>query len=132
MFYVAVGNPEPCITSAIPNTKKASSSTAGGSAVSPANRNLEPWQLSIPAREKKWEHKLFSPPWAGVLSTAGNLVFGSTNEGQVFALHAATGKPLWRYQAGGVAHSNPISYSVDGKQYIAVTMGNSLYIFGLS
>jgi alcohol dehydrogenase (cytochrome c) len=81
--------------------------------------------------EIKWEYKLFTPPWAGLLSTAGNLVFGGTNEGQVFALHAVTGKPLWRYQAGGAARSNPISYSVDGKQYVATTMGNTLFVFGL-
>jgi alcohol dehydrogenase (cytochrome c) len=81
--------------------------------------------------EMKWEYKLFSPPWAGLLSTAGNLVFGSTNEGQVFALSATTGTPLWRYQAGGAGRSNPISYSADGKQYVATTMGNSLYVFGL-
>jgi alcohol dehydrogenase (cytochrome c) len=81
--------------------------------------------------EKKWEHKLFSPPWAGLLSTAGNLVFGSTTEGQVFALQASTGKPLWRYQAGGAARANPMSYAVDGKQYVAVAMGNSLHVFGI-
>jgi alcohol dehydrogenase (cytochrome c) len=79
----------------------------------------------------KWEHKLFSAPWAGLLSTAGNLVFGGTNEGQVFALQASTGKLLWRFQAGGSARSNPISYSVGGKQYVAVTVGNALYVFGL-
>ncbi len=79
----------------------------------------------------KWEHKLFTPPWAGLLSTAGNLIFGSTNEGQVFALHAATGKALWKFQAGGAARSNPISYAVDGKQQVAVAMGNSLYVFGV-
>jgi alcohol dehydrogenase (cytochrome c) len=78
-----------------------------------------------------WEHKLFSPPMAGLLSTAGSLVFGSTTEGQVFALHAKTGQPLWRYQAGGMGRSNPMSYSVDGKQFIAVAMGNALCVFGL-
>jgi alcohol dehydrogenase (cytochrome c) len=78
-----------------------------------------------------WEHKLFSPPWSGLLSTAGSLVFGSTNEGQVFALHGVTGKPLWRYQTGGSGRSNPMSYAVDGKQYVAVAMGNTLYVFGL-
>ena len=57
--------------------------------------------------------------------------FGSTNEGQVFALQASTGKPLWRYQAGGAGRGNPISYTVDGKQQVAVTMGNSLHVFGL-
>jgi alcohol dehydrogenase (cytochrome c) len=78
-----------------------------------------------------WEHKLFSPPWAGLLSTAGNLVFGSTNEGQVYALDAGTGKLLWRYQAGGSARSNPITYLSEGKQHVAVTVGNALYVFGL-
>ncbi len=78
-----------------------------------------------------WEYKLFSAPWAGVLSTAGNLVFGSTNEGQVFALQASTGKPLWRYQAGGSGRSNPMSYTSDGKQYVAVAVGNALHVFGL-
>src|SRR5262249_17772675 len=43
-----------------------------------------------------WEYRLFSPPWSGLLSTAGNLVFGTTNEGQAFALSASSGKPLWR------------------------------------
>jgi alcohol dehydrogenase (cytochrome c) len=81
--------------------------------------------------ELKWEHRLFTPPWSGLLSTAGNLVFGSTNEGQVFALHAVTGKPLWRYQTGGNARANPISYAVDGRQRVALAMGNSLHVFGL-
>lgn len=81
--------------------------------------------------ELAWEHRLFSPPWAGLLSTAGNLVFGSTNEGQVYALDSVTGKVLWRYQAGGAARGNPMSFLSDGKQYVAVTMGNALHVFGL-
>lgn len=78
-----------------------------------------------------WEHRLFSPPWAGLLSTAGHIVFGATNEGQFYALQASTGKPLWRFQAGGQSRGNPISYSSDGKQYIAMSIGNSRYLFGL-
>jgi alcohol dehydrogenase (cytochrome c) len=78
-----------------------------------------------------WEYRLFSPPWAGLLSTAGNLVFGATNEGQAFALQASTGKLLWRFQAGGVARSNPMTYLSDGKQQVAVGVGNVLYVFGL-
>ena len=54
-----------------------------------------------------WEQRLFSAPWSGLLSTAGNIVFGATNEGQFYALHAATGKPLWRFQAGGQSRGNP-------------------------
>ena len=62
-----------------------------------------------------WEYKLFTPPWAGVLSTAVNLVFRATNEGQAFALQASTRKPLWRYRAGGMARAIPVSYTSDGK-----------------
>jgi len=81
--------------------------------------------------EVAWEYKLFTPPYSGVLSTAGNLVFSATNEGQIFALNAANGKLLWRFQGGGAVRSNPMSYMSDGKQYIAMTMGNSLYVFHL-
>jgi alcohol dehydrogenase (cytochrome c) len=66
------------------------------------------------------------------MATAGNLLFGATNEGQFFALNAATGKPLWRFQATSLlVRSNPMSYLSDGKQYVAMTMGNSLYAFAL-
>ena len=79
--------------------------------------------------EVAWEHRLFSPPYAGVLSTAGNLVFGATNEGQIFALQASTGKLLWKFQGGGTARSNPMSYLSEGKQQVAMALGNSLYVF---
>jgi outer membrane protein assembly factor BamB len=42
------------------------------------------------------EHRLLSPPWLGLRSTGGGLVFGAANEGQFYALSAATGKLLWR------------------------------------
>ena len=79
----------------------------------------------------KWEHRLHTPPLAGLHSTMGGLVFGTTNEGQVFALDGATGKALWHFQAGGAGRSNPMSFSVDGKQHVAVTLGNTLLVFGL-
>lgn len=66
-----------------------------------------------------------------MLSTAGNLVFGATAEGQMIALNATTGKLLWRFQGGGTVRSNPMSYQSDGKQYVAMTLGNSLYVFHL-
>jgi alcohol dehydrogenase (cytochrome c) len=66
-----------------------------------------------------------------VLSTAGGLVFGGTNEGNFFALDAASGKPLWEFQAGGPVYAAPISYEHEGKQYIAVTAGHSLIAFAV-
>ena len=61
----------------------------------------------------KWEFKLLTPPWTGLLSTAGGLVFGGTEEGNFFALDADTGQPLWDLQLGAAVKANPISFGVD-------------------
>jgi alcohol dehydrogenase (cytochrome c) len=48
------------------------------------------------------------------------------------ALDAGTGRELWRFAAGATIPASPISYSVDGKQYVAVSSANVLYSFALS
>src|SRR5262249_58338174 len=48
--------------------------------------------LDVLTGEQRWEFKLHSPPWAGLLSTAGGLVFGGASEGNFFALDAQTGR----------------------------------------
>jgi len=78
-----------------------------------------------------WEFKLQSPPWAGVLSTAGGLVFSGTNEGNFFALDAKTGKSLWDLQLGGAIAANPISFTIAGRQHIAIAADRVLYVLGL-
>ncbi len=79
--------------------------------------------------ERRWEFLLHSPPWAGVLSTAGGLVFSGTNEGNLFALDAANGKALWDFQTGAPVYATPISYEFEGRQYLAVAAGRSLVAF---
>ena len=79
----------------------------------------------------RWEFKQSSPPWAGVLSTAGGIVFSGTTEGNVFALDARTGKPLWEFQCGGGIGSNPISFTIDGLQMLVIIADRVLYVFGL-
>ena len=79
----------------------------------------------------KWEFKLLSPSWGGVLSTAGGLVFAGTDEGNFFALEAETGKPLWDLQLGGPVKANPIAFGVDGNEYVAIAAGYALFVFGL-
>jgi alcohol dehydrogenase (cytochrome c) len=79
--------------------------------------------------EQRWEFPLHSPPWAGVLSTAGGLVFSGASEGNIFALDASSGKSLWDFQAGAPVYAAPISYEFQGKQYIALTAGRSLLAF---
>jgi alcohol dehydrogenase (cytochrome c) len=79
----------------------------------------------------KWEFPLLSPGWTSLLSTAGGLVFGGSEEGNFFALDAETGAPLWDIQLGGAVRGIPISYAVDGKQYVAVAAGFTLFVFAL-
>ena len=87
--------------------------------------------LDVTTGKMKWEFRLQSPPWAGVLATAGGVVFGGSNEGNFFALDAATGKPLWDFQTGGAIAANPISFLIDGKQHVAIAAGQALFVFGL-
>ena len=67
----------------------------------------------------------------GVLATGGGLVFAATAEGNFLALDARTGKALWHFTTGANISSSPVSYSVGGKQYIAVTSSGMLYSFAL-
>ncbi len=87
--------------------------------------------LNARTGEMRWEFNLHSPAGASVLSTAGGLVFSGTDEGNFYALDAHTGKPLWDFQTGGSISSNPISFTVDGHQYVAITADRVLYVFGL-
>lgn len=85
--------------------------------------------LNATTGEKAWDFRLPSPSWSGVLSTAGGLVFSGSNEGNFYALDAKTGAPLWQFQVGGMVRSNPMTYLVDGKQYVSVGAGRALFVF---
>ena len=87
--------------------------------------------LRADSGERVWDFRTPSPLWTGVMATAGGLVFGGSNEGNFYALDASTGKPLWDFQTGGVIRSNPISFLVDGKQYVATSGGRAYYVFAL-
>ncbi len=82
--------------------------------------------------ETVWDFDLLRPPWNGVMATAGGVVFGGSDEGNLFALEATTGQPLWDFYAGAAAHSNPMSFGLDGKQYVVMSAGNVVYAFGLA
>jgi alcohol dehydrogenase (cytochrome c) len=78
-----------------------------------------------------WEIAVRAPPWAGLMSTAGGLVFSGTMEGDFFAADAQTGDVLWRFQTGGAVYANPITYLSEGRQFVAIAAGNSLVTFAL-
>jgi alcohol dehydrogenase (cytochrome c) len=82
---------------------------------------------------KKWEY--FSPRsdalgYSGLLATRGGLVFGASG-GNVFALESETGHERWAVPLGGHTRSAPVSFSREGRQVIAVTAGQTLFLFGL-
>ena len=59
----------------------------------------------------------------GVLATAGNLVFQGTSHGEFIAYAADTGERLWAHDAQTAVLAGPVTYQVDGKQYVAVMAG---------
>ena len=80
----------------------------------------------------QWKFELAQaalPP--GLIATAGNVIFAATTEGYFVALDALTGKLLWRYNTGGPLAASPISYSVDGRQYVAISGTGALFAFAL-
>ena len=80
----------------------------------------------------KWKYNLTQGSLkAGVLATDGGLVFASTNEGRFIALDKATGKPVWNFRTGQPVTASPISYEVNGKQYVAVASSNIVFAFAL-
>ncbi|HEV2731685.1 MAG TPA: PQQ-dependent dehydrogenase, methanol/ethanol family [Terriglobales bacterium] len=106
-----------------------------GSAYFPSDK-AEPYWGALRAIEPatghvKWEFRHISPTYSGVLSTAGGLLFTGDAEGNFIALDAAAGKPLWHFQMGGAVYASPMAFAVDGKEYVAIAAGSSLYAFGL-
>jgi alcohol dehydrogenase (cytochrome c) len=79
-----------------------------------------------------WTHELGrGGSAAGNLSTAGHLLFTADNSGNLLALDPATGKTLWHLNAGGTMESSPMTYMLDGKQYVVVAVQDRLMAFVL-
>jgi len=70
-----------------------------------------------------WQYNNTAPMWGGVLATAGNLVFTGTPEGYLKAFNAKTGKEVWKFQTGSGVVAPPVTWEMDGEQFIAVGSG---------
>ena len=97
-----------------------------------------PWQmfvraLNLTTGERQWEYKQMNSRHygAGLVSTAGGLIFAGDDQGFFTGLDAETGKPLWHFNAGTRISASPISYAVNGRQYLAVTAGVNVVAFAL-
>ena len=74
-------------------------------------------------RKRVWSYPYKYVLLASMLATAGDLVFTGNPEGEFFALDARTGAKLWSFQTGAGHRGSAISYSVNGRQYIATPTG---------
>jgi alcohol dehydrogenase (cytochrome c) len=81
--------------------------------------------------KKFWTYRSKYPLLASILATAGDLIFTGDPEGYFFALDARTGEKLWSFQTGSGLRGAPVSYSVKGRQYIAVPSGWGSAVAGL-
>ena len=93
---------------------------------------------------QKWEFRKNDTVFSGILTTAPGLLFTGVSgdyfsggeasrlaDGYFYALDARTGQLLWQMSLAGNVHSGPMSYSANGKQYITVAAGNTLFTFAL-
>jgi alcohol dehydrogenase (cytochrome c) len=88
--------------------------------------------IDVTTGARKWEFKYATPSFSGVLSTASGVVFGGDNEGNFMAFNARTGANLWHYQTGsGLWGAAPITYMLDGRQYVVVGSGSAVTAFAV-
>jgi len=73
----------------------------------------------------KWQYHSDWPMLGGVLVTGGNLVFAGEFDGNFNAFNATTGERLWHYQMGAGVNASPVTYAVNGRQYVAVAAGGN-------
>ena len=78
-----------------------------------------------------WKFDMHDVNTSGILTTASDLLFVGGREGYFQSLDAKTGTLLWKQNLGGEIIAGPISYLVDGKQYVSIASGNGLFTFAL-
>jgi len=82
--------------------------------------------LDLAKRKVLWTQPHRTPEASSLLVTAGGLLFDSTADRVLRASDASTGKVLWQTRLDNMAKSNPITYSINGKQYVAIMAGGML------
>jgi quinohemoprotein ethanol dehydrogenase len=84
----------------------------------------EVWQTLLPSVQPR-------PAASGSVATAGDLVFQGIENGGLYALHAETGEQLFHYMAESAVQSSPMTYEVNGTQYVTVIATGSVLTFAL-
>jgi len=81
--------------------------------------------------QQRWSFRQYDVTDSGIMTTATDLLFTGGREGYFHALDARTGELLWKASLGGQIVNAPVSFEIDGKQYIATISGNNLVVFAL-
>jgi alcohol dehydrogenase (cytochrome c) len=84
--------------------------------------------LDVETGKVAWQYKTPQPLIGGVLATAGNLVFMGEGNGWLDAFNATSGERVWRYNLGAGVNAPPVTYQVNGEQYIAVAAGGNFQL----
>lgn len=88
---------------------------------------------NLETRQFQWRYPQIGgeDDWAGTMATAGGLVFFGDPAGSFEAVDGQSGKPLWHFNTGQSIHASPMSFAVDGRQFVAVAAGSDLFAFAL-
>ncbi len=89
--------------------------------------------LSLPDGKVVWRYPQAGQgdSWGGTLTTAGGLVFFGDDAGSLEAVEARTGRALWHFNTGQSMHASPMTYAVDGVQYVALSVESDVFSFAL-
>ncbi len=91
--------------------------------------------MRVDGGEIAWKAPLYGAPelnYSGVLSTAGGVVFFGETSGAIAAVAASDGRHLWHFEANQPIKGSPMTYTVDGRQYIAIAAGPNILSFTLA
>ncbi len=81
--------------------------------------------------DRKWTYNMTDVTDSGIVTTVTDLLFTGGREGYFQALDARNGQVLWKSNLGGQMAAGPVTYSVEGKQYVAIAAGHGVFAFGL-
>jgi alcohol dehydrogenase (cytochrome c) len=105
--------------------KKGAAYLGAGFTIKPLNEDYIGVLRAIDPKTGKevWRHTNYAPLWGGVLTTKGNLVFTGNPEGYLQAFNAKTGEKVWEFQTGSGVIGSPVTWEMDGEQYVSVLSG---------
>ena len=110
----------------LPSIRRQEVRTLGPEAGYGAIRALDP-----ATGRRVWEYRMNDVSDSGLLTTATGLLFSGNREGYFLALSAADGKLLWNRSLGGQVASSPITWALEGRQYVSIASGHAVFTFGL-